>query len=243
MFTRKIMTLRRLASGLLVFFCLLAPPLGAARVEAAGGSSAEAHAMLEKATAAFALAKYAEAAEFFEKAFELKPDPALLYNAAQAHRLAGNKERALALYQNLLRVYGNKTKRSEVEARIDELKKAIDSDKAVANSPPTSTEPVNGTGPITPLAPPPAGSPSEPGAGASTPLAVPDNPTNVTTAAATTTSAPVLTAQPSASETPLTRKPLFWVAVGGGVAVAVTVILLLTLGGSKDPLPSIGVVR
>jgi tetratricopeptide (TPR) repeat protein len=222
----------------------MAPPLAATRVEAAGGSSAEARAMLDRATAAFALAKYAEAADFFEKAFELKPDPALLYNAAQAHRLAGNKERALALYQNLLRVYGNKAKRSEVEARIEELKKAIDSDKAVANSPPTSTEPVNGGGPITPLALPPGGSAEPP-----PPLAMPDIPTSVatTTGTTTTTSAPVLTAQPTSpgasEQKPLTSKPLFWVAVGGGVAVAVTVILLLTLGGSKDPLPSIGVVR
>ena len=55
---------------------------------------------LDKATAAFAFNRYAVAAENYEKAFELKPDPAVLYNAAQAHRLAGNKERALDLYQS-----------------------------------------------------------------------------------------------------------------------------------------------
>src|SRR5262249_20748361 len=152
-----------------------APPLAATRVKAepASGSASEARAMLDKATAAFALAKYAEAAEYFEKAFELKPDPALLYNAAQAHRLAGNKERALALYQNLWRGSGNKARGGEVEARTEEPKRATQSDKAVATSPPTSTEPVNGTGPITPLAPPPGG--SEPGT--PPPLAMPDNPT------------------------------------------------------------------
>jgi hypothetical protein len=62
-------------------------------------------------------------AVFFEKAFELKSDPALLYNAAQSHRLAGNKERALALYQNHLRVYGRDAKAASIETRIEELKR------------------------------------------------------------------------------------------------------------------------
>ena len=56
----------------------------AGRAEA--GPNEEARAYSDKATAAFALAKYAVAAENFEKAFELRPDPALLYNAAQAHQ-------------------------------------------------------------------------------------------------------------------------------------------------------------
>jgi hypothetical protein len=85
----------------------------------------EARALNDKATAAFALGRFSEAAEQFEKAFELKPDAALLYNAAQAHRLAGNKERALALYQSYRRVYGHGDKRAEVEARVRELKEAI----------------------------------------------------------------------------------------------------------------------
>ena len=49
----------------------------------------------EKATAAFGLGKYDEAAREYEAAFELKPDPALLYNAAQACRLAGRSARAI----------------------------------------------------------------------------------------------------------------------------------------------------
>ncbi|HVV48611.1 MAG TPA: tetratricopeptide repeat protein, partial [Polyangia bacterium] len=108
------------------------------------GAQEDARAYNQKATAAFALGKYAAAAEYFEKAFELKPDPALLYNAAQAHRMAGNKERALALYQNYLRVYGGTPgARTDVEKHIEELKKAIDHDREVANSPPTNTEPLS----------------------------------------------------------------------------------------------------
>src|SRR5262245_53593139 len=84
---------------------------------AEAGPTEDARAYADKATAAFALAHYATAAENFEKAFELRSDPALLYNAAQAHRLAGNKERALILYRNYLRIYAKKEKRGEVEAR------------------------------------------------------------------------------------------------------------------------------
>jgi tetratricopeptide (TPR) repeat protein len=106
----------------------------------------EARALNDKATAAFALGRFPEAAAEFEKAFELKPDPALLYNAAQAHRLAGNKERALALYQSYLRVYGQGDNRAEAEARVRELKEAN-----------TRSAPV--TGAPAPVAPPPPASP------------------------------------------------------------------------------------
>jgi tetratricopeptide (TPR) repeat protein len=187
---------------------------------AAAGDTEEARAYADKATAAFALTHYAAAAESFEKAFELKPDPALLYNAAQSHRLAGNKERALALYRNYLRLYAKKDKRPEIEARIDELEKAIAHDKAIESRPPNTTEPLgaapaaeSATPPVVSLAPPPP--------------------------AAT---APTLVAQPTppAQDDSLDRKPWFWLVTAGGVAAAVTVVLVLSAGGSKDPSPSIG---
>jgi tetratricopeptide (TPR) repeat protein len=128
------------AAGLVVPAGAVASPLDEARV------------LNDKATAEFALGRFPEAAEHFEKAFEAKPDPALLYNAAQAHRLAGNKERALALYQSYLRVYGNKDKRVEVEARIRELKEAI-----------AKPAPAPGA-PAQPVAPPPPASPPPPAA-------------------------------------------------------------------------------
>ena len=60
----------------------------------------------DQANAQYGLGNYSKAADEYESSFELMHDPALLYNAAQAQRLAGNKQRALLLYQNLLRVYG-----------------------------------------------------------------------------------------------------------------------------------------
>jgi hypothetical protein len=217
---------------------LAASPLARASTED------EARVYLDKATAAYALNKYAAAAENFEKAFELKPDPALLYNAAQAYRLAGNKERALELYESYLRVYGRKASgRDQIEARIRDLKQAIEHDKAVATSPPVTTLPV---GKATEPPPAPAAAPapvaasptapSEPPPAATVPAAPPpaeeekpsNNPTMLTQ-----------NASPKDDES-IIKKPLFWVGVGGGVVVAGLLVFLLASGGSKNPSPSLG---
>ena len=130
---------------LLLFAATFALLLASRPTRAAEGGSTdaeEARAYHEKAKAAFALSHYAQAAEFFEKAFELKSDPALLYNAAQSHRLAGNKQRALTLYQNYLHVYGRDERRAQIEMRIEELKKAIEKDRTeVPASPPAGWPP------------------------------------------------------------------------------------------------------
>jgi len=186
----------------------------------------------QKATAAFALGKYAAAAEYFEKAFELKPDPALLYNAAQAHRMAGDKERALALYQNYLRVYGGgQGQRADVEKKIEELKKAIEHDKEVATSPPTNTEPIGGAAPAE-TAPPSSGP------GATSTVSPPPAAPAPATSAATLVDRPKDTNEQAS----ITSKPWFWGVVGGAVVIAAVVTIVAVSGGKKDPSPSIGVV-
>jgi tetratricopeptide (TPR) repeat protein len=97
----------------------------------------------KQGTTFYALGKYSEAAVEYEHAYELHPDPALLYNAAQAHRMAGEKPRALLLYSNYLRLYGQTAKnRAEVQRFITQLKAAIDSEKTVTSTPPTTPEPM-----------------------------------------------------------------------------------------------------
>jgi len=94
---------------------------------AAGDSTKEAKQHYERGTTAFALGKFAEAAHEYELAYELKADAALLYNAAQANRIAGNKSRALLLYENYLRIHGASVENPEEAARhIAHLKRAID---------------------------------------------------------------------------------------------------------------------
>jgi tetratricopeptide (TPR) repeat protein len=211
-----------------------------------GGEQSEARAYFDKATAAFALGHYPVAADNFEKAFELKPDPALLYNAAQAHRLAGNKERALTLYQNYLRLYSKAVRRSEVETRVEDLKKAIERDRQLATSPPTTTMPST-------LPPgPPAADPTTPPAGMTAPVAAPPpasaatKPAPLPGAVDARPAAPVLVARPEPANTEkqsLLQKPLFWGVAGGAVAAAIVVVLIVALGGPKDPSPSLGTVK
>jgi tetratricopeptide (TPR) repeat protein len=89
----------------------------------------------ERATAAYALGHFAEAAEQYEKAFEQKPDPALLFNAAQAHRRAGNREHALALYTSYQQVFPG-APNIEVAARwAQELRTALAAERAAALAP------------------------------------------------------------------------------------------------------------
>lgn len=110
---------------------VLASSAGAARAD----DVAQAKELNKKAQTAYALGQYGEAAKLYEGAFAAKAHPALLYNAAQAHRLAGGRDKALTLYQNYLRLYPKAPNRGEVEGHIAALQKAI-ADKAAAAAPP-----------------------------------------------------------------------------------------------------------
>jgi len=202
---------------------------GAHAAKSKAGKAEEIREYLDKATAAFALNHFAEAAENYEKAFALKPDAAVLYNAAQAHRLANNKERALELYQSYLRLYGS-DKRAEIEKHVENLKQAIEKDRAVATSPPTSPAPVGGATAEAPPAPAPAEPPPPPKpepapAAAVVPAAPPP--------AAQPAPALVAQASPPAEGGSVVSKPWFWIAVGGVVAAAVVTSILVA--GRRDP--------
>jgi tetratricopeptide (TPR) repeat protein len=145
-------------SASLVLVVLLAITWGGRGVHAE--EPEDPRAMFERGSALYALGRYAEAAPLFERAFELRPDPALLYNAAQAYRLMGNKSRALTLYQNYLRLYGEQIPNSdEVRRQIDQLKEAIAVDERTATAPPVGTQQPAASEPgpttLTVAAPPP----------------------------------------------------------------------------------------
>ena len=165
----------------------------------------------------YALGHFKEAAELFERAFELKQDPAILYNAAQAHRLAGDKKPALVLYQNYLRLFGEMENHEEVERRIVELKAAIEAEQKANTNPPTGllgdkTE-----------APPPAVTPT---------------PTEPTAAPAAVVTQP-------APEKPRPRRAWIWGVVAGGVVLVGGAIALGVVFGTthKDPTATIGAVQ
>jgi tetratricopeptide (TPR) repeat protein len=207
-------------------------------------NTAEARARFEAGSAAYALGQYATAAQEYEKAFQLKPDPALLYNAAQAHRVAGNKQRALLLYQNYLRVYGKQvSNREEVERHIASLKRAIDVEVQAQTSPPTTPTQLGPNAPANAPASPDA----RPGERPTTPAT--GSATAPTAAAPASATAPNLTpdyvaTEPHRDNRKLTQKAWFWVVIGGAVVVVAGVAIGLGVGlqSPSNPTPSLGAV-
>ncbi len=175
-------------------------------------------AQIDKAKAAFGLGHFKEAADAYEAAFALKPTPALLYNAAQAHRMAGNKARALDLYQSYLRLYPEGRNGAESEQHVANLTKALEDERRVATAPPNGmaaeadaeSEPKSAKAPV-PLPSPRAAETSQAG------------------------SPNMMVEQADAAEPnkPLTFKPWFWVGVGGGVVAVTVLVLALTMGGAS----------
>jgi tetratricopeptide (TPR) repeat protein len=89
--------------------------------------------LFNKGVAEYNLGHYAESATAYEEAYRLVQDAALLYNAAQAFRLAGNKERAVDLYLAYLRNYGDQGgKQAEAERFVTQLRQEIAADKEQA---------------------------------------------------------------------------------------------------------------
>jgi len=222
--------------AVVAFVAALLAAGGAHAAKSKAGKAEEIREYLDKATAAFALNHFAEAAENYEKAFALKPDAAVLYNAAQAHRLANNKERALELYQSYLRLYGS-DKRAEIEKHVENLKQAIEKDRAVATSPPTSPAPVGGAiadapPPPAPAEPPPPPKPEPAPAAAVVPAAPPP--------AAQPAPALVAQASPPAEGGSVVSKPWFWIAVGAVVVGAVVTAVVVTRPGPSDPVGNLG---
>jgi hypothetical protein len=223
----------------LLLACLARPALAA--------SGKDAKKIYEEATAAFGLGKYAVAAEKYEAAFAIRPDPALLYNAAQAYRLAGNKPRALELYRNYVRLYPDGSNASDARGQFAALKKEIEEGAGV-QPPPTAPAaarppvapapgpaPAPAVAPVAPAMPPPVE--SLPPAPAPVPAAAPPAPPAGNGVPMLTTSG-----TPSDEQRPLTQNVWFWVAVGAG-AVVLTTVLLLATRGETFPEPSFGTAR
>ncbi|HEY2748399.1 MAG TPA: AgmX/PglI C-terminal domain-containing protein [Polyangia bacterium] len=92
---------------------------------------AEARAHYEKAVNHFNANEYAAAAEEFLLVHKAVPQPALLYNAAQAFRLGGEGDKALANYRAFLKAAPQAKQRPDVERRISELEHKVVAVKAV----------------------------------------------------------------------------------------------------------------
>jgi tetratricopeptide (TPR) repeat protein len=158
--------MRPLSRSAPVSACLLAFLLAfltfgvAAPARADDAASAREHRV--KGTSYFDLGKYPEAIKEFEAAYQLKNDPALLYDLAQSNRLAGNSEQALRFYRTYLRYVPKVANRDKIEDRIRQLDQLVAQKNAAQTAPPTEAIPANEPAPGTTAPPPAAAPPPEP---------------------------------------------------------------------------------
>jgi hypothetical protein len=94
---------------------------------------------------AYNLGQFDKSIDLFTKAYEEWPEPAFLFNIAQAYRQAGNCKQALFFYKRFLSLKENDTKKpikpevkKDVEGRIAELEECVKRD--IANQPPDSLD-------------------------------------------------------------------------------------------------------
>jgi tetratricopeptide (TPR) repeat protein len=123
------------STRLLAVFVLVVAGSAIARAD----QKQEARMHFEEGQKHFAFGEFGQAAEEYELAYKAKPDPALLYNAAQSFRLANQPERAITLYRNYVHFYPDSPNVEEVKAQIAKLKEALAAVEKAKNSPPTGT--------------------------------------------------------------------------------------------------------
>jgi tetratricopeptide (TPR) repeat protein len=110
----------RLSRGLVVLGLLtIATPALAAPPD-----TARAQELYRKGMARYNLGDFDAAIEAFKQAYELSEAPGLLFNLAQASRLAGRPRQALHFYKSYLRMWPEAPNREDAELRIRELEPA-----------------------------------------------------------------------------------------------------------------------
>ena len=90
----------------------------------------------------FDLGRYDDAIKEYMAAYDAKPDPALLYNIAQVHKLAGHIAEAIRFYRVYLMKMPDASNAYEVRAKIAELQKALDQQQKAQAMPPDVVKPL-----------------------------------------------------------------------------------------------------
>lgn len=122
-----------------------AVPRAAAQPTSSQAAEEEAKAKFQAGKQAFRLGEYDEAIALWKEAYRLKDNPAFLFNIGLAYREKGDLPRAVQFLENYLKdAPANASNRADVEARVKELKKLIEDQKAASRRPPN--EPVELTG-------------------------------------------------------------------------------------------------
>ena len=129
-----------------------------------------------RGTSFYDLGRYEDAIKEFEAAYQLKNDPAFLYNLAQSYRQAGNHERAVHFYKTYLRYVPNAKNRADIEDKIKAEEQLVAKGGGGTTTPPATTTPP----PSTTTPPPPGTTTPPPSLGAPNPYAPPTPPAPAT---------------------------------------------------------------
>jgi tetratricopeptide (TPR) repeat protein len=210
--------MRSLALFALLFFL-------SANVRAANPPSDEVKAQVRKATGEYNLGQYLDAARDYEAAYLQTLDANLLFNVAQAYRLAGETDKGITAYRSYLRSNPRGDQRALAETKLREL------EEKRASAPVAPTVPVApATAPAPAVTPPHAPSTGPAPIQSTTMVAAPrSNQTNVLIAAPSS--------EPPKSD-PFYKHWPFWVATGVVVAGGVVAVVLLSSRGDNLKMPS-----
>lgn len=211
----------RFAASVIATVLLLSSTL--ARADKTSDNKAAAKQHFETGLRAYNVGEFETAAEEYKLAYKLNPDPVLLYNCAQAYRLANKLSDALLFYRSYLRNVPNATNRAAVQERIALLETQLAQQRQLT-APPNEAVALgsqpDASRPTTPPAEPP--------------------PTAATTATNEPPAALTAIATPPSETKPQRRALVIGVAVGSVVVVGLALGLGLGLGlQDRNPQPSI----
>jgi tetratricopeptide (TPR) repeat protein len=134
----------------LLLLALLAVPAAADP-----GSKDQAKAHFKQGKAFQDVGAYDKAADEYKAAYEIDPRPEMLFNIAQAYRLAGTKQAALDYFQKYLDAQPNGAGADEARQHVAELTKEIEEDKKLHDKLP-ATVITPDVPPVVEKSPPPA---------------------------------------------------------------------------------------
>lgn len=145
------MTAPRTLLRLLAILALLATALTSRDAAADDDATRLARSHFERGEKLYALAKFREARDEYQLAFDASPLPALLFNIGQCNRNLGDYDAAIFSYRKYLTLAPDATNRAQVEQLIADLQRKKDRDDArrlglqpppaAAPPPPTPAEP------------------------------------------------------------------------------------------------------
>lgn len=110
--------------------------------------------LYEQGRKAYKEGRYDEAIDLLKQSYALKAEPVLQYNLARAYESAGRLEDAVASFESYLALAKDIPDRTEIEAKLGNLKSRIEEQKKAKAAPPPPP-PENKPAPP-PAAPPPA---------------------------------------------------------------------------------------